>query len=163
MTNNTQMVSVPRELLETIEQSWRVPAGCPREIRDEVGGIIRAGLEELRKLLAAPAEDVRAMVDGPLTNEGTIQQVPDNACGVRSPKDYAVEHAGYLAAAADSVQDAYKAYSLAQMNVDEGGDDGEGELSALIDDARENLHEALHDLRNMAYEFRKRSARAIPQ
>lgn len=78
----------------------------------------------------------------------------------RTPQDYAIEHAGYLATAADSVQEAYKAYSLAQMNVDEGGDDGEGELAELVDGARQNVHEALLDLRGMEYEFRKRSARA---
>ncbi|WP_455913064.1 hypothetical protein [Pseudomonas syringae] len=80
----------------------------------------------------------------------------------RTPQDYAIEHAGYLATAADSVQEAYKAYSLAQMNLTEGGDDGEGELSDLVDGARDDLHEALQDLRGMAYEFRKRRDRAIP-
>jgi hypothetical protein len=81
----------------------------------------------------------------------------------RSPKDYAIEHAEYLAAAADSLQDAYKAYSLAQMNIDEGGDDGESELVELVDGARQDLHEALNELRGMTYEFRKRRDRAIPQ
>lgn len=81
----------------------------------------------------------------------------------RTQQDYAIEHAGYLATAADSVQEAYQAYSLAQMNVDEGGDDGEGELAELVDSARDDLHEALNDLRGMVYEFRKRRDRAIPQ
>lgn len=81
----------------------------------------------------------------------------------RSPEAYAIEHAEYLAAAADGVQEAYKAYSLAQMNVDEGGDEGEDELAEVVDSARADLHEALHNLRNMTYEFRKRRDRATPQ
>ncbi|WP_282372626.1 hypothetical protein [Pseudomonas sp. PS02290] len=81
----------------------------------------------------------------------------------RTPQDYAIEHAGYLAKAADSVHEAYQAYSLAQMNVDERADDGEGELAELVDSARADLHEALKELRGMVYEFRKRRDRAIPQ
>ncbi|SDJ40523.1 Lar family restriction alleviation protein [Pseudomonas abietaniphila] len=92
-----------------------------------------------------PPDDVRAVVDE------------------RTPQDYAIEHAEYLAAAADGVQEAYKAYSLAQMNVDEGGDEGEDELAEVVDSARQDLHEALHNLRNMTYEFRKRRDCATPQ
>ncbi|MFJ3685609.1 hypothetical protein [Pseudomonas sp. NPDC090208] len=77
----------------------------------------------------------------------------------RTPKDYAIEHGGYLATAADNVQKAYQAYGLAQMNVDEGGDDGEGELAEAVDNARTDLHEALNTMRGMTYEFRKRCDR----
>ncbi|RJX83450.1 hypothetical protein D3M70_00005, partial [Pseudomonas sp. LS-2] len=77
--------------------------------------------KKIDTLLAATAEDVRAVVDE------------------RTPQDYAIEHAEYLAAAADGVQEAYKAYSLAQMNVDEGGDEGEDELAEVVDSARADL------------------------
>jgi hypothetical protein len=81
----------------------------------------------------------------------------------RSPQDYAIEHAEYMAKSADDVLAKFQAYGLALMAVDEGGDDGEGELFEAIDSAREDLQESLIDLRGMVYEFRKRSNRCTPQ
>lgn len=94
---------------------------------------------------AAHAEDARAAVED------------------RTPQDYAIEHAGFLATAADQVLADYQAYTLAQMLADEGGDDGEAELTDAIDEARDDLHEGLRNLREMTYEFRKRRDRALPQ
>ena len=74
----------------------------------------------------------------------------------RSPKDYAIEHAEYMAKSADDVLAKFQAYGLALLAVDEGGDDGEGELFEAIDTARGDLQESLVDLRGMVYEFRKR-------
>jgi len=51
MTNNTQVVSVPRELLEHLHQH----EDCPVEF-----------IDALRRVLAAPAEDVRTAVDEPV-------------------------------------------------------------------------------------------------
>lgn len=80
----------------------------------------------------------------------------------RSPKDYAIEHAEYMAKSADHVLAEFQAYGLALMAVDEGGDDGEGELFEAIDSARQDLQEALVDLRSMVFEFRKRVNRITP-
>jgi len=80
----------------------------------------------------------------------------------RSPKDYAIEHAEYMAMAADQVIAEFQAYGLALMAVDEGGDDGEGELFDAIDSARQDLQEALVELRSMVFEFRKRRDRTAP-
>lgn len=66
MADKSETVRVPRELLETIEKSWRVPHGCPAAIYEDVNDIIRAGLADLRALLAAPAEVVRAVVEEPV-------------------------------------------------------------------------------------------------
>lgn len=77
---------------------------------------------------------------------------------VRSPKDYAIEHAEYMAKSADDVMAKFQAYGLAIFAVDEGGDDGEGELLENIDSARGDLQESLVELRSMVYEFRKRAA-----
>ncbi|WP_139145705.1 hypothetical protein [Pseudomonas lundensis] len=79
---------------------------------------------------------------------------------VRSPKDYAIEHAEYMAKSADDVMAKFQAYGLAIFAVDEGGDDGEGELLENIDSARGDLQEAIVDLRGMVYEFRKRAAKS---
>ena len=46
----------------------------------------------------------------------------------RSNQDYAIEHAEYMALSADDVLAKFQAYGLALLAVDEGGDDGEGEL-----------------------------------
>ncbi|MBW1249017.1 hypothetical protein I7860_20270 [Pseudomonas tolaasii] len=78
----------------------------------------------------------------------------------RSPKDYAIEHAEYMAKSADNVLAKFQAYGLALLACDEGGDDGEGELFENIDSARGDLQEALVDLRGMVYEFRKRAAKS---
>ena len=80
----------------------------------------------------------------------------------RSPQDYAIEHAEYMAKSADHVLSEFQAYGLALMAVDEGGDDGEGELFEAIDSARQDLQEALVDLRSMVFEFRKRANRTAP-
>ncbi|WP_449103767.1 Lar family restriction alleviation protein [Pseudomonas veronii] len=78
----------------------------------------------------------------------------------RSNQDYAIEHAEYMALSADDVLAKFQAYGLALLAVDEGGDDGEGELLENIDSARSNLQESLVELRSMVYEFRKRSAKS---
>ena len=78
----------------------------------------------------------------------------------RSNKDYAIEHAEYMAQSADDVLAKFQAYGLALLAVDEGGDDGEGELMENIDSARGDLQESLVDLRSMVYEFRKRAAKS---
>lgn len=141
MTNNTLLVSVPRELLQHALNA----VGYLALRGDDVGTSNVPVADALRSLLDAPAEDVRAVVED------------------RTPQDYAIEHAGFLATAADQVLADYQAYSLAQMLSDEGGDDGEAELTDAIDEARDDLHEGLRNLREMAYEFRKRRDRAIPQ
>ena len=64
-----------------------------------------------------------------------------------------------MAKSADHVLSEFQAYGLALMAVHEGGDDGEGELFEAIDSARQDLQEALVDLRSMVFEFRKRSNR----
>jgi len=81
----------------------------------------------------------------------------------RSPENYAIEHAEYMAKSADVVLAKFQAYGLALLTVDEGGDDGEGELLESIDSTRQDLQESLVDLRGMVYEFRKRSNRCTPQ
>ena len=78
----------------------------------------------------------------------------------RSDKDYAIEHAEYMAKSADDVLAKFQAYGLALLAVDEGGDDGEGELIENIDSARGDLQHSLVDLRSMVYEFRKRAAKS---
>lgn len=78
----------------------------------------------------------------------------------RSPEAYAIEHAEYMAKSADDVLAKFQTYGLALLAVDEGGDDGEGELFENIDSARGDLQESLVDLRSMVYEFRKRSAKS---
>lgn len=77
----------------------------------------------------------------------------------RSAKDYAVEHAEYMATSADHVLAEYQTYGLALLAVDEGGDDGEVELFEAVDSARQDLQEALVTLRSRVYEFRKRRDR----
>lgn len=78
----------------------------------------------------------------------------------RSPQDYAIEYAEYMAASAESVLSCYQSYALARMAADEGGDDGEGERAEAIDNAEQDMIEALVNMRSMIYGFRKRRDRA---
>lgn len=91
-------------------------------------------------------------------------QVPGAAdladCTGRSPKDYAIEHAEYMAKCVDRLSGCFDEYGMA-IALAELGDDGDEGLQEAVDDTRGSLQEALVDLRGYVYEFRKRSARAI--
>ena len=67
-----------------------------------------------------------------------------------------------MAKSADHVLAEFQADGLALIAADEGGDAGEGESFEAIDSARQDLQEALADLRSMVFEFRKRANR-IPR
>lgn len=91
-------------------------------------------------------------------------QVPGAAdladCTGRSPKDYAIEHAEYLAKSVERLSAAYDEYGLALMAADH--DDGDAdELLEAVQQARESLQESLVNVRGYVYEFRKRSSRAL--
>lgn len=91
-------------------------------------------------------------------------QVPGAAeladCTGRSPKDYAIEHAEYLAKSCEFLSGAYDEYGLALVAAEH--DDGDAdELLEAVQQARESLQEALVNVRGYVYEFRKRSARAL--
>ena len=132
------MVLVPRDLLERL-----LVVAAPDSTTERRAWYV----DDLRVLLAAPAEQPPA-----------VGREPD-----RSPEDYAIEHAEYMAKSSDDVLAKFQAYSLALLSADEGGDDGEGELFEAIDNARSDLQESLVDLRSMVYEFRKRSSRCTSQ
>lgn len=91
-------------------------------------------------------------------------QVPGAAdladCTGRSPKDYAIEHAEYMAKCADRLVGVFEEYGLALIAVEHEEGDASDALEAL-DQARDSLQERLVDLRGYVYEFRKRAARAI--
>lgn len=55
---STEHISLRRGLLETIEQSWRVPNGYPKKVSERVENIIVDGLRELREALARPETSV---------------------------------------------------------------------------------------------------------
>ncbi len=78
----------------------------------------------------------------------------------RTAKDYAIEHAEYMAQSVDGLSKAFDDYGLACLAVDQEEGDAGAALEAL-DEARVALQESLVDLRGYVYEFRKRSARAI--
>jgi hypothetical protein len=101
------------------------------------------------------------MFDGPKLSACAEQPAPvAMVLHDRSPESYAIEHAEYMAKSADGVLAKFQAYGLALLAVDEGGDDGEGELLENIDSTRGDLQESLVELRSMVYEFRKRAAKS---
>lgn len=116
---------------------------------------LRAVIDQQKSLIASlRAELVESY------SIGASAEPSSTGDGVRDERDYAIEHAGYLADAADQVLADYQAYSLAQMLENKGGDDGDGEHAEAVDSARDELHEGLANLRSMTYEFRKRRPRS---
>ena len=85
-------------------------------------------------------------------------ELPD--CTGRSPKDYAIEHAEYMAKCVDRLSVCFDEYGMAIAAAELGEDEDEGAQES-VDETRGELQEALVDLRGYVYEFRKRSARAI--
>ena len=150
----------------------KTPQSQPEVKRWQLKGFI-PGVEGESKAVFRPvvvlADDfdrIAAERDALQLRLNAADQRIDEFCGSqtdRSPQDYAVEHAEYMAKSADDVLAKFQAYGLALLAVDEGGDDGEGELFEAIDSARQDLQESLVDLRGMVYEFRKRSNRCTPQ
>ena len=129
----------------------------PGLVRELVGHV--AQLQESAKRNVKPWEDTFP----PTLLPAYIERVnAENSAAHtdRSPEAYAIEHAEYMAKSADGVLAKFQAYGLALLALDEGGDDGEGELLENIDSTRGDLQESLVDLRSMVYEFRKRSAKS---
>lgn len=80
----------------------------------------------------------------------------------RTPTDYALEFAEYMAKGAEQLIEAVNALALAEQARDEGDGD---ELDAKVDEARQDCTEFLTGLRNDIYQFRTRrdrAARAAP-
>lgn len=85
-------------------------------------------------------------------------ELPD--CTGRSPKDYAIEHAEYMAKCVDRLSGCFDEYGTAIAAAELADDEDDGAQEA-VEETRGALQEALVDLRGYVYEFRKRSARAI--
>jgi hypothetical protein len=72
----------------------------------------------------------------------------------RTPTDYALEHAEYMAKAAEGLVDACGAQALAEQRRDEADEDDDHD--ALVDSARQHLGESMRRVRDGIYDFRKR-------
>lgn len=75
----------------------------------------------------------------------------------RTPKDYAIEHAGYMAEAARHLITAINIEAVLSERHDEAGSAHTAEKLAA---AKERTGEAMGTLRNRIYEFEKRRDRA---
>lgn len=81
--------------------------------------------------------------------------------GTRTDADYAIEHAGYLATAAEQFIQAIDDFDGAAHALEEAADDEtEGELKHALDHAFEVRCDHRNGLANAVYEFRKRAERA---
>ena len=75
----------------------------------------------------------------------------------RTPTDYALEFAEYMAKGAEQLIEAVNALAMAEQARDEGDGD---ELDAKVDEARQDCTEFLTGLRNDIHQFRTRRDRA---
>lgn len=130
-----------------------VPTNCSQRLAAEGKPFPKSSCASCGQF-SPKANQCDAMLAAPAEQAPAVAGEPD-----RSPEEYAIEHAEYMAKSADDVLAKFQEYGLALLAVDEGGDDGEGELFEAIDTARSELQESLVDLRGAVYEFRKRSSR----
>ena len=96
-------------------------------------------------------------VDGPLP---AARDDARDATG-RSAKDYAIEHAEYLAGAAERFLAASDALYEAQATADDTDDDEIEDAQQKIEECQETMTDARSTLSQRIYEFRKRRDRAI--
>lgn len=75
----------------------------------------------------------------------------------RTAKDYAIEHAEYMAACSERLIDAVNDLAMAEQERDEGTAN-----PSDVKAAQDTLREFLGTMRNRIYEFRKRRDRATP-
>lgn len=79
----------------------------------------------------------------------------------RTPQDYAIEHAGYMANAARHLIACVNAEADARGSWEDAADDGEEELRRqTLDEKVEDTSEALRTVEARIYEFEKRRDRA---
>lgn len=82
----------------------------------------------------------------------------------RSAADYAIEHAGYLAEAANTLVDRLNAEAAARQAVDDAEDDSQGKArEEQLVAAVESTGEAMRSIRSRVYEFEKRRDRALSE
>lgn len=89
-----------------------------------------------------------------------------DSVGERTPKDYAIEHAEYMARKAERLLDAVQEHAAAYLARENDGDDPDSDedISSLDDRcnrADEGVNEAMMHMRSGIYEFRKRRDRAL--
>jgi hypothetical protein len=149
------VLSEMREFLNPKDDDWHMNP-CKQGHRDvgAAGGVAACNQCD-EKIEAATTQEAFERWNATHLPSPVAVVMPD-----RSPEDYAIEHAEYMAKSADDVLAKFQAYGLALLAIDEGGDDGEGELFEAIDSARQDLQESLVDMRGSVYEFRKRSAKS---
>lgn len=81
----------------------------------------------------------------------------------RTPTDYALEHAEYMAKTAERLLDAMNAADEARMRLDDDEGDNEESLRIASEQADDLCSEYRQTLSNKIYEFRKRRDRAAPK
>lgn len=100
---------------------------------------------------------------GPLifnTMTNTTQVSNLGAADTRSPTDYALEHAEYLARGAEQLLSSINALAMLRDQVDQDSDNVLGDHGDLLSEAETHLSEAAKGLQSDIYEFRKRRDRA---
>jgi hypothetical protein len=86
---STEKLSMRRELLETIEKSWRVPNGYPKKVSEKAEEMIINGLHELREALARPGTSV-ALLPLPETRHSVMGEPSTAAYTAEQMQAYAL-------------------------------------------------------------------------
>lgn len=108
----------------------------------------------------ADGPDADHLDDAEAAEQWNMRDVPSGSADApptRSAKDYAIEHAEYMAESGEHVITAVVALGEIYQRLD----DGEGPDPQDIQNAESNVSEMLSGLRSGIYEFRKRRDRAV--
>ena len=144
------------------ERLGGVLQGCPRgnpPMPDELASYGRNGMAALCKILGREPEEWMQGAAPPAQPSAQAERAPVvqavQATSERTPQDYAIEHAEYMAVDGERLIAAINDFSKALQEVDDGTAN-----PSDVDAARETLTEALGAMQSGIYEFRKRRDRA---
>lgn len=158
------MLDAYASLLERIAaDEWAVPVAYLAENANEAF-VFFANDHESLDAYTADGFSITPLVRYHRAQEAEQPHPPAQAAQVgRTAKDYAIEHAGYLADAAEHLMTVTRDANIAADQLDEDDGDDETNTDILVrdnDHAQTVLSEAQSGLRAAIYEFKKRRDRA---
>lgn len=109
------------------------------------------------------ARDMHQLAVGATPHKETNESLPELP---RTPADFAIEHAEYMAASAERLVSAVQEHAAAHSALVNDGDDPDSDeditsLNERCDRADELVGDAMRSVTNRVYEFRKRRDRAL--
>lgn len=142
-------VSLAAALSQTMQPQAEPAAG------EQAGAVAELGIARDRTVHRSGCPALRDAVGCTCAAAGAAIAAREQE-GRRTPQDYAIEHAEYMATTAEGLIEAVNDLAKAEQERDDGSAN-----PSDVDAAQETVSEYLGTLRNRIYEFRKRRDRAL--